>query len=197
MTKSGGSNTYSDSQFPVFFDTGATLSYLPSALVDSLGRDLGGSIDSSINMYVVPCNQQGSIDFTFGDFTLKVPLTEFLWEIQQGACILGADKANDGSYLLGDSFLRSAYVVFDQETPALHFAPYVNCGSNLQKIPLGQNAAARFTGECKAGSGNSGSGSSSGSGGNNQNDAGRPAPNGSGWLVASALVAAQIFMSFL
>ncbi|KAF6799408.1 eukaryotic aspartyl protease [Colletotrichum musicola] len=195
LTKSGKQNTYPYTKFPVFFDTGATLSYLPSSIVDSLGRDLGGSIESSINMYVVPCNQQGSIDFTFGDFTLQVPLSEFIWEVSEGACVLGADKTSDQSFLLGDSFLRSAYVVFDQETPALHFAPYVNCGSNLQKIPLGQNAAARFTGECKAGSGNSGSGSSSGS--NNQNAAGRVAPIGGGWLVATALVATQIFMSFL
>uniref|UniRef100_L2FRF4 Secreted aspartic proteinase n=1 Tax=Colletotrichum fructicola (strain Nara gc5) TaxID=1213859 RepID=L2FRF4_COLFN len=138
LSKSGSSKTtYSNSQFPVFFDTGATLSYFPSAVV---------------------------------------PISEFIWEVSDNACVLGADKASDGSYLLGDSFLRSAYVVFDQETPALHFAPYVNCGTNLQKIPLGANAAAKFSGECSA------SNSSSGSG-NSKNTAGRASVS-SLWLLA-------------
>ncbi|KAF4815533.1 Candidapepsin-8 [Colletotrichum tropicale] len=190
LSKSGSSKTtYSNSQFPVFFDTGATLSYFPSAVVDSLGSDLGGRLDSSVNMYVVPCSTSGTIDFTFGDFTLQVPISEFIWEVSDNACVLGADKASDGSYLLGDSFLRSAYVVFDQETPALHFAPYVNCGTNLQKIPLGANAAAKFSGECSA------SNSSSGSG-NNENAAGRASVS-SLWPVAGALMAVQVFMSFL
>lgn len=195
LSKSGSSSkTYSNSQFPVFFDTGATLSYLPSAVVDSIGTDLGGQIDSSVNMYVVPCSSKGTLDFTFGGYTVKVPLSEFIWEVGTNACVLGADKASDGkSFLLGDSFLRSTYVVFDQETPALHFAPYVNCGSNLQKIPLGNNAAASFTGECQSDSGSSGSGSSSG----DKNAAGRLASVNNMWLVAGALMAVQVFMSSL
>lgn len=34
------------------------------------------------------------------------------------------------------------------ETPAIHFAHYANCGTNLQEIPKGKNAAAQFKGEC-------------------------------------------------
>ncbi|TDZ31591.1 Candidapepsin-8 [Colletotrichum spinosum] len=191
LSKSGSnSKTYSNSRFPVFFDTGATLSYLPSAVVDALGKDLGGRLDSSINMYVVSCKQKGTIDFTFDGYTMKIPLAEFLWEVDTNICVLGADKASDGSYLLGDSFLRSTYVVFDQETPALHFAPYVNCGTNLQKIPLGDNAAAGFKGECQAGSGNTGS-----AGNNDENAAGQAVSNV--WLMAGALLAVQMLMSFL
>ncbi|KAJ0160119.1 Candidapepsin-2 [Colletotrichum tanaceti] len=198
LSKSGrNAKTYSNSKFPVFFDTGATLSYLPSALVDQLGSDLGGSLDSSVNMYVVPCNSRGTIDFKFGDYTMKVPLSEFIWQVSSSDCVLGADKATDGAYLLGDSFLRSTYVVFDQETPALHFAPYVNCGTNLQKIPLGDNAAARFTGECPAGSSNGGGGGGGGdSSGNDENAAGRSTAANI-WIATGALLAVQVFMSFL
>ena len=38
--------------------------------------------------------------------------------------------------------------VYDMDTPAIHFAHYANCGTNLQEIPTGDNAAARFKGEC-------------------------------------------------
>lgn len=34
------------------------------------------------------------------------------------------------------------------DTPAIHFAHYANCGTNLQEIPKGDNAAAQFKGEC-------------------------------------------------
>lgn len=34
------------------------------------------------------------------------------------------------------------------DTPALHFAHYANCGTNLQEIPKGKNAAGQFEGEC-------------------------------------------------
>lgn len=197
LSKSGrSSKTYANTQFPVFFDTGATLSYFPPALIDQLGSDLGGRLESSINMYLVPCSSKGTIDFKFGDYTIKVPLSEFIWQVGDNSCVLGADKASDDTYILGDSFLRSTYVVFDQETPALHFAPYVDCGSNLQMIPLGNNAAARFTGECPASS-NDGSGSGSGgSGGDNENVAGRAPPAGI-WMAAGALLAMQVFMSFV
>ncbi|KAK1997437.1 eukaryotic aspartyl protease [Colletotrichum falcatum] len=198
LSKSGSSSkTYSNTKFPVFFDTGATLSYFPSALVDQLGSDMGGSLNSDINMYVVPCSTRGTIDFTFGDYTIKVPLSEFIWQVGDNTCVLGADKTTDNTYLLGDSFLRSTYVVFDQETPALHFAPYVNCGSNLQMIPLGDNAAAKFTGECQASSGDSGSSSSGGSSsGGTKNVAGR-AMSASIWMAAGALLAGQTFMTLV
>lgn len=141
---------YSGSSFPVFFDTGATLSYLPDSIISQLASDLRGRRDAASGLYIVPCGQTGSIDFAFGDATIRVPLDEFIWTVGPGQCVMGADAGSDGSFLLGDSFLRSAYVVFDVDSPALHFAQYVNCGTNLQAIPAGKNAAAGFTGECTA-----------------------------------------------
>ena len=38
--------------------------------------------------------------------------------------------------------------VYDMDTPAIHLAHYANCGTNLQEIPKGKNAAAQFKGEC-------------------------------------------------
>lgn len=38
--------------------------------------------------------------------------------------------------------------VYDMDTPAIHFAHYANCGTNLQEIPKGKNAVAQFKGEC-------------------------------------------------
>jgi hypothetical protein len=141
---------YSGSSFPVFFDTGATLSYFPSAMVQQLAGDLSGKRDSASGLYIVPCGQSGTIDFAFGSATIQVPLSEFIWDVGNNQCVLGADVGTGGSYILGDSFLRSVYAVFDITSQAIHFAPYVNCGTNLQAIPVGMNAAAKIQGECTA-----------------------------------------------
>jgi len=144
--------TYAKSQFPVFFDTGSTLSYLPASVMSNLVSDLSGQLDSSSGLYLVPCGQKGSLSFTFGNFTVNVDLSEFIWDVGQGQCVLGASEADDGDYLLGDSFLRSVYAVFDMtpSAPAIYFAQYVDCGTNEQVIPAGQGAAAGFQGECTA-----------------------------------------------
>lgn len=203
----GDSSTFDNSSFAVFFDTGATLSYLPSGVIRDMAKDLGGEYDASLALYVVPCDQDGSVDFTFGGKQFRVPMSEFIWEVGSDTCVLGADVEDDGSYILGDSFLRSIYTVFDLETPALHFAPYVNCGSNLNMIPAGANATRKFSGECsasllKCSNVRCDGGESSSNGGTSNSDdsgVGRLAPPGGAWLgVAGVMgvVGVQALLAF-
>lgn len=53
--------------------------------------------------------------------------------------------------MLGDSFLRAAYVVYDQDNRNLHLAQAANCGSNLVEISSGTNAVPSVTGDCTGG----------------------------------------------
>jgi hypothetical protein len=190
--ENGPSRTYQNSSFPVFFDTGATLSYLPAGVIEDMATDLNGQYDDQIALYTVPCDAQGTFDFTFDNFTIKVSMEEFIWDAGIDVCVLGADATTDNSYILGDSFLRSVYTVFDLATPALHFAAYANCGSNPQMIPAGANATRQFKGECTEGARGGGSGSSNtgGSGGggtpnDNGNGAGQLSPTA--WVWAAGL----------
>jgi len=99
-----------DSELPVFFDTGATLSYLPEQVVTALADDLGAQYNPNYDLFLVPCGQQGSINFTFGNFTINVGLEEFVWQLSDSStCALGAMVETDNSYILGASFLRSVY----------------------------------------------------------------------------------------
>jgi hypothetical protein len=50
--------------------------------------------------------------------------------------------------VLGDSFLRAAYVVYDQDNRNLHLAQAANCGSNLVEIGSGSDAVPSVTGDC-------------------------------------------------
>lgn len=52
--------------------------------------------------------------------------------------------------VLGDSFLRAAYVVYDQDNRNLHLAQAANCGSNLIAIGSGKDAVPSSTGDCTA-----------------------------------------------
>ena len=53
-----------------------------------------------------------------------------------------------GFPVLGDSFLRRAYAVFDQDNRNIHLAQAANCGSEIVTIGSGPDAVPSVTGEC-------------------------------------------------
>lgn len=149
-TKSGSSTTYANSGLPVVFDTGATLSFLPQSIITQLAKDFGGTqlSDGSVSVPCSTATQSGTVDFTFGKLTIKVPNHEFVWESAPNQCYLGAAVVSATTPILGDTFLRAAYVVFDQTNSNIFLAPYKNCGTKEQTLPAAPGAAANFTGEC-------------------------------------------------
>lgn len=52
--------------------------------------------------------------------------------------------------VLGDTFLRAAYVVYDQDNRNLHLAQAANCGTSLVAISTGADAVPSVTGDCTA-----------------------------------------------
>ncbi|KAK3935697.1 putative eukaryotic aspartyl protease [Diplogelasinospora grovesii] len=166
LSRRATSKTYSGGSAAVVLDSGSSLSYLPSSVFKGMASDFQAQLDQSSGVYLVPCSQRtqgGTIDFTFGQGTINVPVANFIWQVDTQDCVLGAMPAdpNSGvSALLGDTFLRSVYAIFDQTTNTISMAPYTNCGQNEQSIPA--SGAANFTGQC--GSTNAADRSASGSG---------------------------------
>ena len=125
---------------PVILDSGTTLTYLPSSLADNIYEELGAVDDTSYTGLVyVACSlltdQRGmTFDYQFGGSDgplVRVPIDELVLDnvrpyISSGqlplpsgmdiddddVCTFGIHPAS-GIYLLGDTFLRSAYVVYD------------------------------------------------------------------------------------
>ncbi|KAK3989894.1 aspartic peptidase domain-containing protein [Cladorrhinum sp. PSN332] len=153
LTKPGEvPHIYVNSSMPALLDTGSTWTYLPPKIAEQLARDLNatGWEDGS---YEVPCSMKshpGFVDFAFGNLTIHVPYAEFVTEFEASYCALGVlpREEQTGRAILGDSFLRSAYVIFDQTNQDLYLARSAHCGTNKQTLSPEQGAASKFIGEC-------------------------------------------------
>ncbi|KAM0322178.1 hypothetical protein ACHAQA_009668 [Verticillium albo-atrum] len=123
---------------PVFLDSGATLTLLPRALADAMAADFGAPGADDRGFYPVDCGMMdapGTIDFGFDGVTVRVPYREMIRQMRADPprCVLGF-VPNDDFALLGDTFLRSAYAVFDLETDTVYMAQYQNCGTRQMAI---------------------------------------------------------------
>ncbi|KAK4107889.1 acid protease [Canariomyces notabilis] len=151
LTLPDGSVVQSETlEVPVFLDSGSTFSYLPPAIYEAFASAFNDAeYDPRTGFYYLPCDVadvDGSVDFYFGEKAIRVSLNDFIWQVQ-GYCILGVLPDNEEP-ILGDTFLRAAYVVFDQDNRNLHIAQAANCGTNLVAIGSGVDAVPSSTGEC-------------------------------------------------
>ena len=167
----GRQTTLPGGAMPVFLDTGATLTLLPTPLADALARAVGARPRNQQGLYPVDCRlmrRSGTVDFGFDGVTVRVPYREIIRMIRTPApvCQLGV-MPSDEFALLGDTFLRSAYgtfdtptecglaliflaVVFDIAGATTYLAQHANCGSSPQPIRQSADIAA-MTGRCSAG----------------------------------------------
>jgi hypothetical protein len=125
---------------PVVLDSGTTITYLPSSLTTPLFASLGAVDDTQssgdvfIDCQLLHTSPNITINFHFSTSstpTIKVPLRELIFDFGKpefalpanyqlpqdlpfsNQCGFGIQKGVEGGYLLGDTFLRSAYAVFD------------------------------------------------------------------------------------
>ncbi|OAA40976.1 secreted aspartic proteinase [Metarhizium rileyi] len=138
---------------PVFIDSGATLTLLPAALANATARSIGARALSKEGFYMMNCGlakSNGTINFNFNGVSIRVPYREIIREVPTSppSCYLGIMPSQSFT-LLGDTFMRSAYVVFDISNNMTYLAPYANCGSNTQLIDASTNMKS-IVGACSA-----------------------------------------------
>ncbi|KAL8723608.1 MAG: hypothetical protein Q9225_000150 [Loekoesia sp. 1 TL-2023] len=118
-------------------DTGATFSFLPRSMVDPIYAVAGVLFDESTQGWpLISCNlSTADANFTFGfggvdGPQISVPIGELVspWTnnitFQDGtpACAFGIIVGDFPYVLLGDTFLRSAYAIFDLENNQIALA---------------------------------------------------------------------------
>ncbi|KAL9587579.1 MAG: hypothetical protein Q9212_000156 [Teloschistes hypoglaucus] len=121
ISGSGVSKSFNSSlPYKAWLDTGSPLTTLPDDLAHEIYAELGLQYDASRRIASVDCNLANSgqsIDFSFGPIKISVPMHELVLPGSPKAdgtpdCDFGIAPSGGGLSLLGDTFLRSAYVVF-------------------------------------------------------------------------------------
>jgi hypothetical protein len=148
-TSGSGTDKLGSKQFPLLalLDSGTTWTYLPSDLTVQIWKEAGVALlqdpDTAETLGVIPCdfrNGQGSFSFGFGGpngATIKVGMDELVLfpsstvtfpssstYAGKKMCVFGIQPMGSVSTdipfaLLGDTFLRSAYVVYDLQNKEL------------------------------------------------------------------------------
>ncbi|CAN6673961.1 hypothetical protein TRVA0_050S00166 [Trichomonascus vanleenenianus] len=115
-----------DTPTPAVLDTGTSLVYLPHDYVRFVAGCFGATYDDNAEMWVLAPSEfvraPPYITFLFDGISIQVPKTEIFWPLgwfsskgpsgYLGMTIL-SNKKSLGFNILGDTFLRSAYVVYD------------------------------------------------------------------------------------
>lgn len=114
---------------PALLDSGSSLMYLPDSVTSKIYSATGAQYSSSSGAAFIDCaaaNSDLTLDFTFSSPTIRVPMNELVlvagYDRNQPVCILGIMPAGSSTPVLGDTFLRSAYVVYDMHTNEISLA---------------------------------------------------------------------------
>jgi len=132
---------------------------VPDSLAATLIKQVAATYNNQAQGYIAQCslgNIGSTFNFQFGGATgptIKVPVSEMLIPLQttsgapatnskgQQICQFGIEPAQGRPILLGDTFLRSAYVVYDLDNRQLSLAQtdFNSTTSNVREIAAGAN----------------------------------------------------------
>ncbi|KAL8664593.1 MAG: hypothetical protein Q9168_007868 [Polycauliona sp. 1 TL-2023] len=148
---SGGNQSFKqDLPLAVLLDSGSTITYLPQQLTDEVYKALDIKVDpTAMAGYVdVDCNLADSdetLNFVFTSVTIAVPMRELVLpggRSSSTGCMFGVAGMDSNVGLFGDTFLRSAYVVYDLGNNEISLAQtnFDATTSNVVKISTGRDS---------------------------------------------------------
>lgn len=163
-TSPSGSDTLTTEDYPVqvVLDSGTTLSSLPTDLVKQIWEEAGAEFSSVLKRPLIPCYRKespGKFTFGFGGPDgpkVTVPMDELVLDIKLGeppafpddsryegqdACLFGIQDFGRPPYILGGTFLRSAYVVFDIANNQVGMAQTAFNETDSDIVPFPSNGA--------------------------------------------------------
>ncbi|CAO3686850.1 unnamed protein product [Rhizopus stolonifer] len=170
VTTAGNNTTNNTSSISLSFnstsafilDTGTTLTYLPTSMAENIIESIAGkgnySIESSSETYLVNCNvaaqSDRQLELIITDdngrgVSLSVPASQLVIPLDGStaanskSCLFGiAPSSGSGNmHLVGDSVLRSAYMVFDMVNNKVGIAAAVGLNGNVQESSLSFSSA--------------------------------------------------------
>lgn len=161
-TSSSGTDVITPSNFaePAILDSGTTITLLPDDIAKLVFEELGAQESEQLGAVIVPCNlgqNTGTLNYAFGGAggpTIKVQMSQLVLPLTNAngqtprytngdtVCQLGIQPAGNLPTLFGDTFLRSAYAVYDLENNQIALAQtdFDATGSNV--VSFGSKGAA-------------------------------------------------------
>ncbi|KAI0202182.1 eukaryotic aspartyl protease [Astrocystis sublimbata] len=150
----GGKAVAQKQALAVLLDSGSSLTYLPNKMVETIYKQVDAQYDPSISAAYVPCtfkNDKSTLDFTFSEPKISVEMGELVLDLVtatgqrptfktgEEACLFGVAPAGSGTNVLGDTFLRSAYVVYDLDNNQISLAQtkFNATESSVKEVPSG------------------------------------------------------------
>lgn len=125
LKKGSSSNKVLSSSSQVLLDSGTSFTYLPKDTADEIIKLLSGTYNSEAKGYITDCSQTGSLEYNFGKTTISVPFFNILLPLYEGSskCFISVLETPAEVSILGDNFLRSAYVVYDLKNNKIGLVP--------------------------------------------------------------------------
>ncbi|CAI4219539.1 unnamed protein product [Parascedosporium putredinis] len=141
-----------DMALAVLLDSGSTLSYLPEAVCQPIYAALGATYVDDLGLAFVPCTDPDRPDrnltFFFDDpLSIVVPSRELILDLATSslgdvpdfgdgvdACLVGIAPAVRRTSVLGDTFMRSAYIVFDLANNEISMAQSAVADGNVADL---------------------------------------------------------------
>ena len=135
---------------PFLIDSGTYNIELPLEHLQPILTALGAEYEAASDIAMVPCSMTSNtstLDFVFTSFSISIPLTELIFPqdflayenyiptLRDGktpACLLGISPGGE-DMILGDTFMRSAYMVFDLDNNEISLAQ-ANVGTYADDI---------------------------------------------------------------
>jgi hypothetical protein len=160
-TSSSGTDVLTPPGYAVaaILDSGTTITLLPDDLAAVVFDEFGAYVDQRLGATVVPCdlaNKDGTLNYQFGGTggpTIQVSVSELVLPLVltngrvpqysngQTACQLGIQAAGNLPVLFGDTFLRSAYVVYDLDNNRIALAPTDFNATDSDIVPFASGGA--------------------------------------------------------
>jgi hypothetical protein len=144
-TSPSGSDSLGSEEFPLHtvLDSGTTLTYLPKSMADQVWEEVGAKYEPQFGMAILPCSYStnpGHFSFGFAGPNgprINITMDELVVDLTNGqpprftsgpyngkdVCAFGIQNYSSSPCILGDTFLRSAYVVYDLTNNQIAMAP--------------------------------------------------------------------------
>ena len=148
---------------PVLLDSGSSLTYLPNGLTEEIYTSLNVIYQGAGRDALCDCriaDTDATLDFTFTSPKISVPMSELAinpgpnedgstatFDDGTPLCIFGISPADGTPPVLGDTFIRSAYVVYDMGNNEISIAQtdFNATDSNVIEIGTGTEAVPSAT----------------------------------------------------